>query len=248
MTDLPRNAFKAGLAAGKVQHGLWCGIADPLVAEMCAALGYDWMMFDTEHTALDLPKVLTLMQAIAPYPVAPLVRPASLDPAAIKRWLDIGAQTLLIPMINTVEEAQLAAASVAYPPHGIRGVAGSARASRFGTVADYHLKARDEICLLVQVETVEAMGRIEEIAAVPGIDGIFVGPADLAASLGHPGQPGHPEVRTAVLDSIRRIVAAGKPAGFLSTDPAYVEEVTEAGATFVSSRIDLVELRRALTR
>ncbi len=242
--ELPKNAFKAAIQKGQRQIGIWCTIGDPVVAEILAGCGYDWIMFDTEHSIMDPPKILPLLQAVAPYPVASMVRPGSLNVAEIKKLLDCGAQTLLIPFVQNAEEAALAAAAVAYPPEGIRGVSGTTRANRFGTVAGYARQAREEICLIVQIETRSALDELEAICAVPGIDAVFIGPADLAASLGHLGEPGHPEVQAAVVDAMKRICAAGKPAGFLSPDPAYVEAVLEAGCTFVAVDIDAVILRR----
>lgn len=247
MAQLRKNAFKAGLRAGRLQRGLWCTINDGLVAEMCAGLGYDWMLFDTEHSPLDAISVLPLLQAVAAYPVSPLVRPGSLNPPEIKKLLDLGAQNILVPMIQDADEAAAAVAAVEYPPAGIRGVSGLTRATAFAAIPGYHKAAREEIALLVQVETLGALEQIEAIAAVPGVDGIFVGPADLAAALGHAGEPSHPEVVEAALDAVKRIVAAGKPAGFLSLDESVVDRVTEAGATFVSRDIDMAALKRGLT-
>ncbi|WP_138471123.1 HpcH/HpaI aldolase/citrate lyase family protein [Poseidonocella sp. HB161398] len=247
MTALPKNSFKAGLAEGRLLRGVWSTINDTLVAELTASLGFDWMLFDTEHSALDALSVLPLMQAVAPYPVCPIVRPGSLDPAEIKKMLDLGAQTMLVPMVNSAEEAALAVASVTYPPAGIRGVSGLTRATRFASVPGYHKAARQEIALLVQVETAAALDAIEDIAAVPGVDGIFVGPADLAAALGHVGEPSHPDVVAAMLGAVRRIVAAGKPAGVLSLDPAVTAQVIEAGATFVAADVDMAALKRGLS-
>ncbi|MCB1336153.1 MAG: 4-hydroxy-2-oxo-heptane-1,7-dioate aldolase [Maritimibacter sp.] len=246
MAGLRKNAFKAGLRDGRLQRGLWCTINDSLVAEMCAGLGYDWMLFDTEHSALDPLSVLPLLQAVAPYPVSPIVRPGSLNAPEIKKLLDLGAQTLLIPMVQNAGEAAAAVAAVEYPPAGIRGVSGLTRATAFAEIPGYHKAARDEIALLVQVESMEAVEQIEAIAAVPGVDGIFVGPADLAAALGYAGEPSHPAVVEATLSAVRRIVAAGKPAGFLSADESFVDKVTEAGATFVSRDIDLAAMKRGL--
>lgn len=246
MAGLRKNAFKAGLKAGQLQRGLWCTINDTLVAEMCAGLGFDWMLFDTEHSALDPITVLPLLQAVAAYPVTPIVRPGSLNAPEIKKLLDLGAQTILVPMINNAEEAAAAVAAVEYPPAGIRGVSGLTRATAFGDIAGYHKAAREEIALLVQVETLEAVDQIEAIAAVPGVDGIFVGPADLAAALGHAGEPSHPDVKQAALDAIKRIVATGKPAGFLSADEAFAQSVANEGALFVSRDIDMAALKRGL--
>ncbi|WP_420327047.1 HpcH/HpaI aldolase family protein [Mameliella sp.] len=246
--ELKKNTFKAGLQEGRLQHGIWCCMTDPLAAEMMAACGYDWMLFDCEHSPMDPIRVLPMLQAVAPYPVSALARPASLNAPEMKRLLDIGAQTLIIPYVQNAEEAAEAAAAVAYPPAGIRGVAGMTRASNFGRIADYHATARDELCLIVQVETVEAMAQIEAIAAVPGIDGIFVGPADLAASMGFPGKPAHPEVQAAVIDGIKRIRAAGKPAGTLIIDPAFGQKAIDAGVAFIAQDLDLVALRKGLSR
>lgn len=245
MTELPRNALKAALLAGRPQFGLWCGISDPAVAEMLAGVGLDWLLFDLEHAPMDRASVLGLLQAVAPWPVSAAVRPVALDAAEIKKLLDMGAQTLVVPYVQTPDEARHAAACVAYAPEGLRGVAGTTRATRFGTVADYARRAREEICLIVQVESVAALDRLEEIAAVPGVDGVFVGPADLAASMGRPGAPGHPEVRAAVCDAIRRIRAAGKPAGVLSLDPDFLDAALEAGSLFTAIDTDMTLLQRA---
>lgn len=242
--DLPRNRFRAALKDGRRQIGLWCSIPDSGVVEMLAGTGYDWILIDTEHSPMTIEATLPMLQAAAAYPVSAIVRPAWNDPVALKKVLDCGAQTVLIPYVQSAEEAERAVAAMHYPPRGMRGVAGITRASRFGAVADYTARAGEEICLLVQVETVEALGRIEEIAAVPGVDGIFVGPSDLAASMGYPGQPSHPEVMAAVLDAVRRIGAAGLPAGFLSLDPAALEAVAEAGAVFIAVGVDTAILRR----
>lgn len=247
MTALRKNAFKAALQSGRMQRGLWCTMTDPLATEMCASLGYDWMMFDTEHSAMDPITVLPLLQAVGPYPVSTIVRPGSLYPPEIKKLLDLGVQTLLIPMVQNADEAAQAVAAVTYPPAGIRGVSGLTRATGFASIPGYHKAAREEIALIVQVESMEAVDEIEAIAAVPGIDAIFVGPADLAASLGHAGEPSHPEVQDACETAIRRIVAAGKPAGFMSADEAFADRIAAAGATFISRDIDLAALKRGLT-
>jgi 4-hydroxy-2-oxoheptanedioate aldolase len=242
--DLPKNRFKQGLGEGRQQLGTWSAIRDPAAIEMLAGCGFDWITLDCEHAPNDLDRILTLLQAMAPYDCAPVVRPSCLDAAEIKRLLDIGAQTLLVPYVQTAEEARQAAAAVAYPPEGIRGVAGITRASRFGTVPDYITRARDEICLIVQIETRTALDNLEEIAAVPGIDALFIGPADLAASLGHDGDQHHPEVRATITDAIARICRAGKPAGFLSVNDEALAEVVAAGSTFTAIDIDIMMLQR----
>jgi 4-hydroxy-2-oxoheptanedioate aldolase len=242
--DLPKNAFKAALKEGRRQIGMWCSIPDSGLVELLAGCGYDWLLIDTEHAAMGPVEAMPLMQAAAPYPVSTIVRPGWNNPVEIKKLLDCGAQTLLVPYVQTADEARAAVASVRYPPAGIRGVAGVTRASRFGAVKDYTRRAHEEICLLVQVETADALGSIEEIAAVDGVDGIFIGPADLAASMGYPGEPSHAEVKAAVLNAIRRIRGAGLPAGILSLDQPFLREAADAGAGFIAVDVDSVLLRR----
>jgi 4-hydroxy-2-oxoheptanedioate aldolase len=245
--ELPKNAFKAAIARMELQRGVWCTIADTQVAEILAGAGFDWLMFDTEHSGMDENTIIPLLQAAAVYPVSPMVRPKSHDPAGIKKLLDAGAQTILVPYVQTAQEATLVAASVAYPPVGIRGVAGATRASRYGKVTDYHKRARDEICLIVQVETAATLPEIEAIAAVDGVDAMFVGPADLAASMGFPGQPSHPDVRAAVIDAIRRIRAAGLPAGLMTMDLSFYDDAIAAGAVFIVKDIDTVAMLKGLS-
>lgn len=237
--SLPVNAFKRALAEGRQQIGFWNTLPGPMVAEALAACGFDWVVIDTEHSVTDVPDTLAMMQAMAPYPVSPVVRPASNDPVLIKRILDLGAQTLLIPYVQSAAEARAAVAAMRYAPRGIRGMAGMTRASRFGLVKDYAVRAEEELCLIVQVETAEALARIEEIAAVDGVHGLFIGPADLAASMGHPGHAGHPEVVAAIEDAVKRIVAAGKPAGILTQDRALQRRCIEWGTRFTAVGIDL---------
>ena len=237
--DLPVNRFKQALKDGQQQIGLWNSIPGPLVAEALAGCGFDWVVIDTEHAPTDVPDVLGMLQAMAPYPVSAVVRPAANDPVLIKRLLDFGAQTLILPYIQSAEEAQAAVAAVRYAPRGMRGVAGLTRASRFGAVADYTRRADAEICLILQVETALALTRIEEIAAVDGVDGLFIGPADLAASMGHPGGLDHPEVTAAIEDAIRRITAAGKPAGILTSDAAFARSCMGWGTRFTAVGIDI---------
>ncbi|SEN24620.1 4-hydroxy-2-oxoheptanedioate aldolase [Gemmobacter aquatilis] len=248
---LPPNAFKRGLAEGRSLIGYWCSLPGGIGAELLAGCGYDWLLFDTEHALTDVPDILPMLQAVAPYPVSPVVRPASNDPVLIKRLLDLGAQTLMIPYVQTAEEARAAVAAMRYAPRGIRGMAGMVRASRFGSVPDYARRAEEELCLIVQVETAEALARIDEIAAVDGVDALFIGPADLAASMGHSGDASHPEVRAAIEAAIKRIVAAGKPAGILTLSPEFAEACLGWGTTFTAVGMDLATLStgaRALAR
>jgi len=248
--DLPKNRFKEGLKAGRQQIGLWVSIPSAGAVEAVATAGFDWLMIDSEHTPNTPASVMGLLQAVAPYPCHAGVRPGWNDATEIKRMLDVGAQTILVPYVQSAQEARAAVAAVMYPPLGMRGVAGLTRAGRYGAIPNYTARANDEICLLVQVETRAALDEIEAIAAVDGVDGIFIGPADLAASLGYPGQLGHPEVKDTILQAIRRIVAAGKPAGILSSDADFLRDAMEAGTTFTAVGLDigiLVSGARALT-
>ena len=240
--DLPQNTFKRRLASGPAQLGFWLTIPDPSVAEAVAGAGFDWMVLDTEHTAVEVSAILPLLQAVAPYPVAPVVRPYVNDTALLKRHLDQGAQTLLLPMINSAAEAQAAVRAVRYAPRGVRGMAGTMRAARYGRVQDYAARADAEICLVLQIETVEAMGALEAIAAVDGVDALFFGPSDLAASMGYPGQPSHPEVRAAILTAIARAKAAGARAGLLTLNTDFARECLAAGADFVAVGVDMALL------
>jgi 4-hydroxy-2-oxoheptanedioate aldolase len=243
--QLPENAFKRALREGRQQVGLWCSLPGPYAAEAVAGSGFDWLLLDTEHSPGDPLTVLAQLQAVAPYPVSAVVRPASNDAVLIKRLLDFGAQTLLIPYVQNAAEAQAAVAAMRYPPEGIRGVSGVTRATRFGRVADYGKRAHEELCLLVQIETQEALDNLEAIAGVEGVDGIFIGPADLAASLGHVGEPGHPEVKALIEQAIARIRACGKPAGILTPDNAFASRCIELGTLFTAVGVDAAMLVRA---
>lgn len=242
--NLPENTFKRRLKAGEQQIGLWVSIPDPAMVEAMAGAGYDWMLIDTEHTPVEVSTVLTLLQAAAPYPTSAIVRPVVNDTALIKRHLDQGAQTLLLPYIETRAEAEAAARAMSYPSAGVRGVAGIQRGSRFGRVPDYMDRAEDELCLLLQIETVKGLENLEEIAGVEGVDGIFIGPSDLAASMGHRGRPGHPEVRAAILEAISRLKAMGKPAGILTLDEDFARTCIEAGTLFTAVGVDTALLIR----
>jgi 4-hydroxy-2-oxoheptanedioate aldolase len=242
---LPQNRFKRALRDGRQQIGLWNSIPGSLVSELLATCGFDWVVIDTEHAVTDIPDTLAMMQAIAPYRTHAVVRPAANDPVLIKRVLDLGAQTLIIPYVQDADEARAAVAAIRYAPRGIRGVGGMTRASLFGQVAGYAQRAEEELCLILQVETAEALARIPEIAAVDGVDGLFIGPADLAASLGHPGDPSHPEVVEAIERGIRAIVAAGKPAGILTLDPDFARRCMGWGTSFTAVGADVALLAQA---
>lgn len=248
MLPMPRNTFKAALQAGQRQIGLWVGLADANVAEALAGCGYDWLLLDGEHAPNDVRTVLEQLRAVAPYPVQPVVRPVQGEVALIKQYLDVGAQTLLVPMIDTPEQATQMVRAMRYPPHGIRGVgAALARASRWNQITDYLQHADGEMCLLVQAETPRALENLAAIAATDGVDGVFFGPSDLSASMGHRGQPGHPEVQRAILDGIATVRAAGKAAGILATDRALAQQYLDAGALFVAVGLDTALLVRAAT-
>lgn len=242
--DLPKNRFKAALKAGQRQIGIWCSIPDPNSIELLANCGYDWLLIDTEHTPIESTEAVALLRAAEPYATTAIVRPGWNDMVDIKRLLDGGAQSLLIPYVQSADEARAAVAAVRYPPHGMRGVSGLSRASRFGAIKDYITRAHEEICLLVQLETVEAIAHLDEICTIEGIDGVFVGPADLAASMGHLGDSSHPEVKAKIVETIQRLTAAGMPAGFLSADQEMARAAADAGALFVAVDLDTALMRR----
>ncbi|CAM4061355.1 4-hydroxy-2-oxoheptanedioate aldolase [Deinococcus marmoris] len=246
---MAKNTFKAALGRGDTLCGLWLALADPYSAEVCAGAGFDWLLIDGEHAPNDLRSTLASLQALAAYPaVTPLVRPPVGDTVGIKRLLDIGARNILIPMVETAIQAQELVAATRYPPRGVRGVGASlARASGFGRDADYLQHAEDGVCLLLQIESIAGLEALDEIAAVDGVDGVFIGPADLAASFGQLGNPGHPDVQNAIRDAATRIRAAGKAAGILSTDEAQAQTYLEWGYTFVAVGTDVTLLSRAST-
>ena len=239
----PRNHFKHALQAGKTQIGLWATLSSNYSTEVLAGAGFDWILVDTEHSPADLECVLSQLQAIAPYPSSAVVRVPWNDMVTIKRMLDIGAQSLLIPYVNNAEEARLAVSYARYPGAGVRGVAGATRASRFGRVKDYFHKAADDICVLVQVETREALDQIEAIAAVDGVDGIFIGPADLHASFGMVGERAHADIVPLIEKAMQRIKKAGKAPGYL-TDEGAAQHWIDAGAQFVAVGSDVGILAR----
>lgn len=239
MTDMPRNRFRAGLESGNTQYGLWMGIPNNTVAEIVAGAGFDWLVIDHEHGPFELRDVLAHLQAIAPYDVAPIVRPVDDNPALLKKLCDIGAQSFVVPMIDTPEQAAAVVSAVKYPPEGRRGLATSlARAARWNAIPGYAAKANDEMCVIVQAETVEAIGNLEAMANTHGVDGVFIGPSDLSASMGHGGDMSHPEVIDTVSDAIRTVRAAGKYAGLLCIDASRVAHFVDCGANFVGIGVD----------
>ena len=244
---LPPNRFKAALAAGRRQIGCWLSLADPTGAEIAGTAGFDWLVIDGEHAPNDLRSTLAQLRALAPYPVEPVVRLVADETWMIKQALDIGARTLLIPMVESAAQAERLVRAMRYAPAGIRGMgARGARAARYGAIGDYIATAQDDLCLLVQVETRAGLAALDAILAVEGVDGVFIGPSDLSADLGYPGRADAPEVKAVIADMIRRIRAAGKAPGVLATDPAWARVCLADGAQFVALGLDTLILAQGL--
>lgn len=247
----PLNPFKQALAERRAQIGLWLGLANAYSAEICAGAGFDWLLIDGEHSPNGLQELLAQAQAIAAYPGSHAIARVPVgDAVLIKQYLDLGLQTLLVPMVDTPEQAARLVRACRYPQAddiggqgGVRGMAGG-RASRWGRYPNYAKEANQQVCLLVQAETREALAQLDAIAATPGVDGVFIGPADLSASLGHVGDPGHPEVQAAIEDAIARILRAGKAPGILTTDETLARHYLSLGAVFVAVGLDTQILAR----
>ena len=238
----PVNAFKKAIAEKRTQYGLWVSLMGPLNTEICAAAGFDWLLLDAEHTPNDPANVLQQAQVIAAYPgVSAVARipmgHGYIGQALIKQYLDTGVQSLLVPMVDTPEQARELVRCMRYPPGGIRGMAAT-RASGWGRNASYAKEANDQVCLLVQAETREAIKNLDAIAATEGVDGVFIGPADLSAAFGHVGDPWHPEMQEIIADAFRRIQAAGKAVGILTLDETLARKHVEMGATFIAVGTD----------
>jgi 4-hydroxy-2-oxoheptanedioate aldolase len=239
--------LKAALAAGELQTGLWLDLASADVAEIAGGAGFDWCLIDGEHGPNDVASTLAQLRALDAAGCEAVVRVAQNDPVLLGRALDIGARAVMVPMVDSAEAAAAAVAACRYPPAGRRGVGAMvARASRWGRDADYAARADGEICVVVQAESRAAMDRLAEIAAVPGVDGVFIGPADLAADLGHPGRPDHPEVRAVMEAGIATIRAAGAAPGILAFDPDAFAGWARLGVTMLGLGADSVVLQRAL--
>jgi 4-hydroxy-2-oxoheptanedioate aldolase len=244
--QMPVNTFKQAIMSRRRQIGLWIGLADSYVAELFAGAGFDWLLIDAEHAPNDPRSVLRQLQAVAPYPVHPVVRPVLGSVELIKQYLDLGAQTLLIPMVETPEQAALMVAATRYPTRGIRGVGSAiARASRWNRIDGYLSRSDEQMCVLVQIESVAALDNVEAIAAVPGVDGVFFGPADLSASMGLLGKPMDPAVQSAILRGIAAVGRAGKAAGLLSSNNPFAQTCLAQGATFVAVGVDTSLLVKA---
>ncbi|MFL6675213.1 MAG: aldolase/citrate lyase family protein [Massilia sp.] len=242
--NLPINHFKRAILRGELQLGLWSGLSNNVTVEVLANAGFDWLLLDTEHSPNELPMVHSQLQAMGQGGAHPIVRPPWNDTVVIKRYLDLGVQTLLIPMVQDADEARQAVAATRYPPRGVRGFSAGARASGYGRVKDYWTRCEEELCVLVQVETPQALANIEAIAAVDGVDGIFIGPGDLSASMGHIGNQKHPEVVAVIDNAIARIRSCGKAAGILSGDEALARHWLAAGCNFVAVGSDVGILAR----
>ena len=236
--EFPVNQLKRALRAGRTQTGCWLSLASHVSAEICAGAGFDWVLVDMEHAPADLQNVHHQLHAIAPYPTAALVRAYWNDTVLIKRLLDIGVQSLVLPYVQNAEEAKRAVAAVRYPPHGVRGVSANSRANRFGRVKDYFAHANENILLILQIETRAAVAEIEKMAAIDGVDGLFIGPQDLAADYGQLGNPGHPDVQAAMGDALTRIKKTGKVPGVLAFNEPDAKRWIEHGAQFVAVTSD----------
>lgn len=236
----PYNPFKNAIAKGELQLGCWLGLADAYIAEISAGAGFDWLLIDGEHAPNDLRSIVAQLQVIAARESHAVVRPPIGETWIIKQLLDAGAQTLLIPMVESAAQAQALVDAITYPPHGVRGVGSAlARASDFAAIGDYLTTARDEICLLAQVENQNGLDALDEILKIEGIDGVFVGPSDLAAGLGFIGQASASAVKDTVLKTMEKIVASGKAAGILTLDPDLQQKCRAIGASFIATEIDV---------
>jgi len=238
--DMPHNRFKHAIATpGRVPLGTWLVSGTAAVAEAMGCSGYDFLVLDTEHTPIDLAGMVDMLRAIEGTPAGVLTRIPWNDMVTVKRVLDAGAQSLLFPFVQNAEEARRAVAATRYPPDGVRGVAAVHRASRHGNVPNYHRNAAAELCVVVQVETIDALGRLPEIAAVPGVDSLFIGPADLAASMGHLGDMTHPDVQAKLREGAQACRRAGKPVGIVGPNPEIVATYVEYGFTWVAMSSDI---------
>lgn len=241
-----KNRIRQSFREQRVTFGLWHGMADTYAAEICAGAGFDWIVIDAEHGPFEITQVLRHHQAMAAHDVGIAVRPPIGDPVYIKRLLDMGVQTFVVPMVETAGQAAELVRAMRYPPVGKRGVGATlSRAAQWGRVGEYFQKAEEELCLIVQVESAIALSNLETICAVDGVDGVFIGPADLGASLGYPGQSNVPEVREKIHRALRTIRAAGKAPGILALTEEAVKSAMEAGALFIGTGADLLLFEEA---
>ncbi|MFT6074393.1 MAG: 4-hydroxy-2-oxoheptanedioate aldolase [Yoonia sp.] len=243
----PVNTLKNALKAGQVQFGIWLTSGTGVLAELAGNAGFDWCLIDGEHGPNTVSEMLPQLQALAISGTPAVVRVANAEAWMVKQVLDLGCQTVVVPMVDDAETAMAMARAMRYPPQGNRGMGAIlARATGFGAVADYPHSANEQACLLVQAESAQAVENIDAIAATEGVDGIFIGPADLSADMGYPGQPDHPEVEAAIDYLIARTIAAGKIAGIITFDESRLNEYAEKGVTFLGVGGDLLVLGNAL--
>ncbi|MEL7254591.1 MAG: HpcH/HpaI aldolase/citrate lyase family protein [Pseudomonadota bacterium] len=239
----PINSFKSDLLAGKQSYGCWAGFAEPYATEVMGTAGFDWLVIDGEHAPNDLRSITAQLQVLQSSATHPIVRLPMGEDWLIKQVLDAGAQSLLIPMVETAAEAEALVRATRYPPDGIRGSgAALARATMFSSVPDYTITANAQICLLVQVETVKGLDNLDDILAVEGVDGVFIGPSDLGADMGHPGDSRAAPVQDAIRDALIRIKAAGKAPGCLAVDDPTALQYRDWGAQFLAVGIDVLLL------
>ncbi|MGB7754961.1 MAG: HpcH/HpaI aldolase/citrate lyase family protein [Salinisphaera sp.] len=247
--ELPANVFKFKLAAKAADtplYGCWLGLANAYTAEIVATADFDWLLIDGEHAPNTVVTILDQLRAIEPWPAAPIVRAVNHDPALIKQLLDIGTRTLMVPMVETGEQAAALVAAMRYAPAGIRGMgAGVIRADRWGSVADYATRADDSLCLITQVESKTGVDNVEAIANTDGVDAVFVGPADLSTNMGHVGNPGHADVQASISHVLDVTQAAGKAAGILAPAEVDTNRYREAGFDFIATGLDVVMLKTA---
>ncbi|HEX4884635.1 MAG TPA: HpcH/HpaI aldolase/citrate lyase family protein [Casimicrobiaceae bacterium] len=237
--DMPRNRFKHAITSGAVPIGTWLVSGTAVTAEAMGCAGFDFVVADMEHTPIDMAGMVDMLRAIEGTPAGVIVRLPWNDPVLVKRALDAGAQSLMFPFVQTADEARRAVAATRYPPEGIRGVAAVHRASRHGNVPDYQKKSAAELCVVCQIETIDALGRLPEIAAVPGVDSLFIGPADLSASMGHLGNMAHPDVLAKLKEAAQACGTAGKPVGIVGPNPEVVQKYVEFGFTWVAMASDI---------
>jgi 2-dehydro-3-deoxyglucarate aldolase len=239
------NSFKRDLLAGKKLIGCWSSLSSAITTEVLGVAGFDWILLDGEHSPNDMSTYIPQLMALKDSPSAPVVRPASNNPVEMKRMLDAGFYNFLVPFVESVDEANMAVAATRYPPQGMRGVSVSQRSNRYGTVADYFKGANDQMCVMVQIESVAGVAAARAIAELDGVDCLFVGPSDLAAGLGHLGNANHPDVQAAIAAVFADAKAAGKPSGILAPVEADARKYMAMGATFVAVGSDLGVFRNA---
>jgi len=240
------NKFKTAIKSGQKQYGIWNGIPHSYAAEILAGSGFDWVLIDAEHAPFSFDQIIIQLQAMSKYDVSPILRMPNANPVYMKSLMDAGVQSFIIPMVESGETAELIAKAVRYAPEGIRGVGTAlSRAAQWNRVNDYFKLANDEMCVIAQVESLKGVEALDDILAVEGIDVVFLGPADLAGTMGHLGNPGHPDVKAKVHECLERIVKSGKVAGVLTSSKELIADYTEKGATMIGVGLDTIILAKA---